>query len=87
MSIANSEPADVRLEFDLVDRLQKSLRVSGYSVAEMAEFFDMNRNSIGNWINGRVTPDTRTLRLWAMRTGVPYEWLCPRLESNQRPRD
>ena len=32
-------------------------------------------NSVYNWLAGRNRPSAQTLRLWAMRTGVPYGWL------------
>ncbi|HEY5116221.1 MAG TPA: helix-turn-helix transcriptional regulator [Nakamurella sp.] len=62
-------------EWDLADRLRKSLRAAGVPVAEMAEYLGVTRNTVGNWINGRVQPSVQTMRLWAMRTSVPYEWL------------
>lgn len=69
-------------EWDLADRMRKTLRDSGLSVAEVAEYFGVNRNTIGNWINGHVVPDLTTQRLWALRFGVPLCWLvsgdpCP----------
>jgi transcriptional regulator with XRE-family HTH domain len=62
-------------EFDLADRMRKSLRDAGVSSAAMAEYLDVSRASVSNWTSGRIEPDTRTLRLWAMRTGVSYGWL------------
>jgi transcriptional regulator with XRE-family HTH domain len=67
--------SDTRLRFDMADRLRRALRVSGVSVQEMADYLDVTRNSVGNWINGRVQPDVRTLRLFALRTGFPIVWL------------
>lgn len=61
--------------FDLADRLRKSLRVSDVSVQEMADYLDVNRNTVGRWINGHNEPSGAVVRLWAMRTGVPYVWL------------
>lgn len=63
------------LAFDLADRLTKSLRVAKVGKAEMAEYLGVTRNTVGNYVNGRTTPDLRTLRLWAMRCGVPLNWL------------
>jgi hypothetical protein len=63
------------LEPDLADRLNKSLYVSGISVADMAQFLEVHRNSVGAWLNRRTQPRPANLRLWAMRTNVPYEWL------------
>lgn len=55
--------------------MRKALRQAGVAVSEMAEYLDVTRGSVSNWINGRVAPSVQTLRLWALRTGVPYEWL------------
>jgi transcriptional regulator with XRE-family HTH domain len=63
-------------EWDLADRMRKSLRESGGGVQEMADYLDVSRTAVSSWINGRIRPTTQTLRLWAMRTGVPYEWLA-----------
>jgi transcriptional regulator with XRE-family HTH domain len=83
-------------EFDRADRMRKALRVSGISVQEIADYLGVARNTVSTWINGRIDPSTQTVRLWALRTGVPYEWLqtgeipdqgpgggLPRLDSNQ----
>ena len=61
--------------WDLADRLRKALRHAGLGVAEMASYLDVTPRSVGNWINGRVMPSTQTLRLWSLRTGVPFDWL------------
>ena len=63
------------LEPDLADRMRRSLRLAGVSVQDMADYLEVARNTVSTWINGRITPSGQTLRLWAMRTGVPYEWL------------
>ncbi|WP_350224569.1 helix-turn-helix transcriptional regulator [Promicromonospora sp. MEB111] len=55
--------------------MRKSLRVADVSVQSMADYLEVERNTISRWINGHVTPNTATLRLWAMRTGVDYTWL------------
>lgn len=62
-------------QFDLADRMRKALRISGVGAQEMADYLGVNRNTVSNWINGHHPPDKRTKRLWAMRTGVPFEWL------------
>ena len=66
---------DKPLEFDTADRMRKSLRVSGLTVQDMADYLGVTRGTVSTWINGHIDPSTQTLRLWAMRTGVPYEWL------------
>jgi transcriptional regulator with XRE-family HTH domain len=61
--------------WDLADRMRKALRHAGLGVAEIADYLDVSRTSVSNWINGRVMPSTQTLRLWSLRTGVPFDWL------------
>lgn len=63
-------------KWDVADRLRKALREAQMSTEEMADYLDVSRRSIGNWLSGRIKPSTRTMRLWALRTGVQYEWLC-----------
>lgn len=62
-------------EFDLADRMRKTLRDSDIAVHDMAEYLDVSRNTVSAWINGRITPDRRTLIAWALHTGVPVAWL------------
>jgi transcriptional regulator with XRE-family HTH domain len=62
-------------EFDLADRLRKSLRTADLSVSEMAEFLGLTRETAGRYMNGGTRVPLQTVRLWAMRTGVPFEWL------------
>ncbi len=70
------------LEFDMADRLRRALRVSEVGGQEMADYLGVSRTSVSNWINGRVVPGRQTLRLWALRTGVPLSWL----ETGEAPR-
>ena len=44
------------LNWDLCDRLGKSLRVSRLSVQEMADYLGVHRNTVGAYLNGRVEP-------------------------------
>jgi transcriptional regulator with XRE-family HTH domain len=90
-------------EWDLADRMRKAMRAADVGVQEMADYLGVSRNAVGTWINGRIEPRTQTVRLWALRTGVPYTWLStgavgpegdgggaagrPRQDSNLRPRD
>ncbi|WP_052062118.1 helix-turn-helix domain-containing protein [Rhodococcoides fascians] len=73
-----SAPSAPRLQipvFDLADRLRKSLRVSGMSVQEMGDYLEITRETVGRYMNGHVRVPGPTLRVWAMVTGVPFEWL------------
>lgn len=66
---------DVTPQWDLADRLRKSLRESGIGVQEMADYLEVKRNTVSNWINGHNPPPGAALKLWAMRCGVSVEWL------------
>lgn len=80
-------------QWDIADRMRKALRTSGHTVQDMADYLDVSRGTVSTWINGRIPPSTQTVRLWALRTGVPYEWLAhgvipdalPRVDSNHQP--
>jgi transcriptional regulator with XRE-family HTH domain len=63
-------------KWDLADRMRKSLRATGISVQEMADYLDVSARTVSNWINGHIEPTTQTARHWALRTGIPYEWYC-----------
>jgi transcriptional regulator with XRE-family HTH domain len=62
--------------WDTADRMRKSLRHADVGVQEMADYLGVARNTVSTWINGRIEPSQQTLRLWALRTGVSYEWLA-----------
>jgi transcriptional regulator with XRE-family HTH domain len=72
-------------QWDMYDRMAKSLKEAGISIAEAAAYFDVHRNTVSGWLHERINPDTRTLRLWAMMTGVPYEWLKDGIEPADGP--
>ena len=62
------------LEPDLADRLAESLQVAGLSVGDMAEYIEVHRiASTGG--DRRTQPRPANIRLWAIRCGIPYEWL------------
>jgi transcriptional regulator with XRE-family HTH domain len=69
----------------MYDRMAKSLKDAGISIAQAAAYFDVHRNTVSGWLHERINPDTRTLRLWAMMTGVPYEWLKDGTEPDDGP--
>ena len=73
MSIALQR--DDRFAFDMADRMRRAMRVSEVSVQDMADELEVSRNTIGGWINGHRSPRRRDLKLFAMKTGFPVEWL------------
>ncbi|MEV8339250.1 helix-turn-helix transcriptional regulator [Leucobacter sp. NPDC077196] len=64
-----------KLQFGLSDRLAKALDVAGMSNQEMADCLGVSRNTISNYTHGNSSPRKLYMREWAMRTGVPLEWL------------
>lgn len=74
---------DDRFAFDKSDRIRRAMRVSGLNVQDLADALEVNRNTIGNWINGHTSPRPRDLKQIALRTGFPYSWL----ESGTEPSD
>lgn len=61
--------------FGLRHRLALALEAAEVSVAAMADELGVSRNTVGNYLAGRTTPPRPTLRVWALRCGVPFEWL------------
>jgi transcriptional regulator with XRE-family HTH domain len=66
-----------QVEWDLADRLQKSLRVTGISNEDMAAACGTTRTTISRWLNGHTVPKRGMLAAWAMRCGWPFTlgWL------------
>lgn len=63
------------LSFDLIDRLHKSLRISGKSATALAADLGVHRNTVNNYLSAKTPIDRRTLIAWALITGVPLAWL------------
>lgn len=79
-----TDDADERVvpEWELCDRMRRSLRlVPALSLAEVAEFYGVSRETVGRWINGHNKPSKVALAFWADMTGVDREWL----ETGQAP--
>ena len=56
-------------------RLKMALEHADVSVADMASYLEVNRDTISRWTGGRSPVKRSTLMLWSMRTGVSLEWL------------
>lgn len=63
-------------EWDLHDRMRKSLRHAGLDNAGIAERLGVDPATVSRWLTGKQTITDRTLRAWAMGTGVDYQWLA-----------
>lgn len=73
------------IKWDLADRLRKALRLGDVSSNDMAATLEVSRNSVSAYINGRTQPSAATIRVWALRCGVPYEWLRDGTEPQTSP--
>jgi transcriptional regulator with XRE-family HTH domain len=57
-------------------RLKRALAHADLTIEEMAAELGVSRSTISGWINEHgAEPRIGYLKLWAMRTGVPFEWL------------
>lgn len=74
------------LDFDLADRLVKSLRVSGVGVGDIAVELGVTRQTVANWTSGRTAPKRVYRKQWALFTGVPYEWLETGQKKDPQPK-
>lgn len=75
--ISPTDPSGIPLELrqDFGDRLRKSLQFADMSVADMADFLEVHRNSVSGWLANRSKPMKLIIRMWAERTSVPTQWL------------
>lgn len=83
------------------DFLRKARESAGLDQAELAAALGISRATVTNYERNKVKPRRAVVMAWAMRTGVPFEWLqgqesprqggpdgggeLLRLDSNQRP--
>lgn len=56
-------------------RMRIALEHAHVSMGEMAELLEVSGNTVGNYLAGRSVPSAATLRVWAMRCGVPLDWI------------
>lgn len=63
-------------EWTLGWRLQRSLAHGSVAVQAMADHLGVSRSTISRWLNEHgAPPKAAYLKQWALRCGVPYEWL------------
>ena len=74
-----------QLQFGLADRLAKSLHVAGMTNLDMAKVLEVSPNTVSNYINGNTQPRKLYLREWALKTGVPLEWLKTGIDTTENP--
>lgn len=57
-------------------RLQRALAHAGMTTTDMGEELGVARSTISRWVNDGGTPKAAYIKQWALRCGVPYEWLA-----------
>ena len=70
--------------------MQRSLDHADLTVPQMAAELGVSRVSVWGWLHGRQKPRPVILKLWAIRTGVSYEWLVrddPKMRRDQAGTD
>lgn len=54
---------------------------------EMADELGMSRGQVSRYLNDKGTPRRAVLVTWALRCGVPFEWLASGVEAGPSPTD
>lgn len=62
-------------EWTIADRLRKARESAGFGQADFAARTSMARATISAAENGHRVPSKANMRLWALATGVPFEWI------------
>ena len=68
--------------FQMRHRLDLALETADVSIQEMSAELGVHRNTVSNYLSGRTLPPTSAVKVWALRCGVPYEWLRTGLEPH-----
>lgn len=56
-------------------RLQMSLRHAGMKAEDMGRELGVSRGTMSRWLNDHGPVREIYLKQWALRSGVPFEWL------------
>lgn len=72
-----SEAQESVPEWTLGWRLQRALTHAGLHVDDITEEFGVSRSTVSRWLNDKGPVRPIYLKQWAIRCGVPLEWLAP----------
>jgi len=73
-------------EWTLGWRLQRALHHAGMQTDQMAAELGLSRGTVSRWLNDRgAPPKLGYIKVWAMRCGVPLEWLITGESSANEP--
>lgn len=62
-------------EFEMRHRMSLALEYASVSINEMASELGASRTTISNYLHGRTKPRRPDLIVWALKCGVPFEWI------------
>jgi transcriptional regulator with XRE-family HTH domain len=68
-------------EFRIGDRLRRAREITGLDRKDFAAEVGVSRSTVSNVENGVTTPSRLVVRAWALRTGVPADWLETGMEK------
>ena len=71
--------------FTIGDYLRKAREHAGLEQTELASEIGISRGTVTNYERGHVTPRKAVVMAWAMRTGVPVEWITSLGKTKPRP--
>lgn len=63
-------------EWTLGWRMQRALTHAHLHVEQMSDELGVSRSTVSRWINDKGPVRPIYLKQWALRCGVPYEWLA-----------
>lgn len=72
-------------QFALRHRMGLALETAGIARDEMAAELGVHKNTVGNWMRGVVPPPRAALIAWALRCGVPFDWLISGTQPKEYP--
>lgn len=73
--------------FELRHRLARALEHAGLKPEDMAVELGLGVTTIRNYLHDRTTPRRAVLLAWALRCGVPFEWLAEGTLPGPSPQD
>lgn len=67
-------------------RLQRALSWADISAEEISVELEVHRSTVSRWMNDRGAPPRALfVKEWALRCGVPYDWLAFGIEPQDGP--
>ena len=75
VGVSDSAHNDGIPPWELHHRLARALEWQGVTAEEMAVELGQHVNSVYNYASGRRVPKRSVIRVWALRCGVPFDWL------------